>query len=671
MRTVKIFIASSSELKNDRDEFRLFISQQNDRLHKQDIYLQIVQWENFLDAISNTQLQDEYNKAISDCDIVLCLFFTKVGKYTAEEFDTAYQVFKDKGTPKIWTYFKNANISTSSITDEINTLITFKKRIKDLGHFHTEYTGIDNLLNQYRSQLDEFLQPIVENLNVRASDTSENVNEIKNYLIRLESKIAILTSKADTTHQQEDITAINSELENLKIEKDLLKKQLAQRDDIIESQKKSQEELEKLLTAEKEKDTLKEEALQAVEQKDYNKADKLLQEAAKERIEKVADDFYQIGIVKELKMEFAEAFKYFKLAAEIPPHKQTYLVKAADLSRTFGYLNQCIEYLTEAIDIEINEGTDKLAIYYNNLGLAWQDKGDLDKAIDYLEKALEIDLKLSGEENPKIATYYNNLGLAWKDKGDLDKAIEYFEKALKIGLKLFGEENPSIATYYNNLGLVWLDKGNLDNAIEYLEKALKIDLKLSGEENPKVATYYNNLGLTWQDKGNMDKAIDYFKKALKIDLKLFGEENRRVAIRYNNLGLAWKDRGNLNKAIEYLEKALKIDLKLFGEENPKIAIYYNNLGLAWQDKTDLEKAIDYLQKALKIDLKSFGEENPKIAIRYNNLGMAWKDKGRLDKAIAYLEKAYIIFIKFYGEHNPSTITVKQNYDNCLNKKNSA
>lgn len=587
MHTIKIFIASSSELVDDREDFRKFISQQNDRLHKQDIYLQVVQWENFLDAISNTRLQDEYNKAISDCDIVVCLFFTKVGKYTAEEFDTAYQVFKDTGKPKIWTYFKNANIQTGSITDEINTLLAFKKKIKDLGHFHTEYTGIDNLLNQYRNQLDEFLQPIADTLHVRASETSDNVNEIKNHLIKLESQIEILTSKTDNTPQQEGVTTINTELVNLKKERDFLKEQLAQRDEIIESQKQSKEELEKLLGAEKEKDSLKEEALEAVEQKDYNKADELLQAAAKERIEKVADDFYQIGIVKELKMEFAEALKYFKLAAAIPPHKPAYLIKAAHLSRTFGYLNQCIDYLAEAIEIEINNTTEDssdLAAYYNDLGLVWQDKGDLDKAIEYLEKALNIYLKLFGEESLVIAIPYNNLGTAWHAKGDLDKAIEYFEKALNIGLKLSGQESPSVAIRYNNLGMVWKKKGDLDKALEYYEKALKIDLKLLGKENPDVAIRYNNLGMVWRDKGDLDKAIVYLEKSLNIDLKLFGEENPAVARDYNNLGLAWDDKGDLDKAIGYLEKAYTIFAKLYGEDNPSTKTVKQNYDDCLNDK---------------------------------------------------------------------------------------
>lgn len=154
MKTIRIFIASSSELKEDRIKVREFLSNENDLLHKKGIYLELVQWEYFLDAISDSRLQDEYNLAITNCDVVLCLFFTKVGKYTSEEFDTAYQTFKDKGKPTIWTYFKNAQIDTGSITDEINTLLAFKKKIADLGHFYTEYTNIDNLINKFSRQLN-------------------------------------------------------------------------------------------------------------------------------------------------------------------------------------------------------------------------------------------------------------------------------------------------------------------------------------------------------------------------------------------------------------------------------------------------------------------------------------------------------------------------------------
>ena len=112
LRTIQIFLASSAELREDRDAFDLYFRQQNDQLRKQGVYLKIVRWENFLDAMSDTRLQDEYNKAIRDCDIFVCLFFTKTGKFTEEEFDVAHRQFKDSGRPRIYTFFKNADIKT-------------------------------------------------------------------------------------------------------------------------------------------------------------------------------------------------------------------------------------------------------------------------------------------------------------------------------------------------------------------------------------------------------------------------------------------------------------------------------------------------------------------------------------------------------------------------------
>lgn len=101
MKKLKIFLASSSELKDDRDQFEIFIGRKNTQFIEKGIFLEVERWENFLDAISQTRLQDEYNKAISESDIFIMLFFTKVGKYTEEEFDRAFSQFKATRSPKI------------------------------------------------------------------------------------------------------------------------------------------------------------------------------------------------------------------------------------------------------------------------------------------------------------------------------------------------------------------------------------------------------------------------------------------------------------------------------------------------------------------------------------------------------------------------------------------
>jgi hypothetical protein len=153
-RTIRIFLASSEELKEDRDAFDLYFRQQNDQLRKQRIYLEITRWENFLDAMSETRLQDEYNKAVRECDVFVSLFFTKTGKFTEEEFDTAHDQFKQTGSPRIYTFFKDASVSMGDISDEVTSLLAFKKKLKELGHFYTSYKNTDDLKLQFSNQLD-------------------------------------------------------------------------------------------------------------------------------------------------------------------------------------------------------------------------------------------------------------------------------------------------------------------------------------------------------------------------------------------------------------------------------------------------------------------------------------------------------------------------------------
>lgn len=154
METIRIFMASSSELLRDRKDFREFLSIENDRLHSKGVYLELIQWENFLDAVSQTSLQDEYNKELKNAQIVICLFFTKAGKYTQEEFDTALQQFKETGSPLIYTYFKSGAPDPDPTDQPALDLATFKKRLSDIGHFYTVYDHMDDLKYQFRKQLD-------------------------------------------------------------------------------------------------------------------------------------------------------------------------------------------------------------------------------------------------------------------------------------------------------------------------------------------------------------------------------------------------------------------------------------------------------------------------------------------------------------------------------------
>ncbi len=157
MKKIRIFLASSSDLMEDRVHLETFIGRQNKSYIDAGIFLELIIWEDFIDAMSKTRLQDEYNRAIKDSDIFVMLFFTKVGKYSLEEFETAYINFKRNNRPLIYTYFKNATVMSGDLTREnVNSLFDFRDKVRDLEHYVTYYNNTDHLTLHFGEQLRKF-----------------------------------------------------------------------------------------------------------------------------------------------------------------------------------------------------------------------------------------------------------------------------------------------------------------------------------------------------------------------------------------------------------------------------------------------------------------------------------------------------------------------------------
>jgi hypothetical protein len=158
MQTKKIFLASSCELKEDRQAFEIAIGRRNKNWVQQGVFLELVIWEDFLDAVSKTRLQDEYNNAIRDCDVFVMLFWTKVGKYTEEEFETAFGQFKSTSKPFVFTYFKDPEKNAGGASESSGaSLRAFQGKLKGLGHFYTVYTNADALQLHFVRQLDKLV----------------------------------------------------------------------------------------------------------------------------------------------------------------------------------------------------------------------------------------------------------------------------------------------------------------------------------------------------------------------------------------------------------------------------------------------------------------------------------------------------------------------------------
>ena len=114
-------------------------------------------------------------------------------------------------------------------------------------------------------------------------------------------------------------------------------------------------------------------------------------------------------------------------------------------------------------------------------------------------------------DDPLTAQQHNDLGVAYEEKGDLGLAEKEFEKALK--------KNREWVIPYLNLGHLYYRQDKLDRA----EHILREGLRVKGD-HPDLL---NNLAWVLMEKGRLEHAQYLIDKAIAIEDKEEYRDTRR------------------------------------------------------------------------------------------------------------------------------------------------
>jgi Tfp pilus assembly protein PilF len=106
-------------------------------------------------------------------------------------------------------------------------------------------------------------------------------------------------------------------------------------------------------------------------------------------------------------------------------------------------------------------------------------------------------------DDPLTAEQHNDLGVAYEEKGDFALAEKEYEKAIK--------RNREWVIPYLNLGHIYYRQGKLDRA----ERALREGLRVKGD-HPDLL---NNLAWVLMEKGQLAEAKALIDKAIAMDDK--------------------------------------------------------------------------------------------------------------------------------------------------------
>ena len=279
-------------------------------------------------------------------------------------------------------------------------------------------------------------------------------------------------------------------------------------------------------------------------------------------------------------------------------------------------------------------------VAYSNLGNAYHNRGDFEKAIE----CYNLDLKIAKEIEDKLGLgrSYCNLGNAYNSQCDFIKAIEYYNLYLEIAK---GERDKREMGYaYGHLGSAHLKLSKFKKARDYFDQQLKVTKKEKDRLEEGIAS--RNLGTAHTLLGDFKKAIKCHELHLKIARK--EKDKCEEGDAYGNLGNAHHGLGEFQKAIKYHKLGLKIAIEV-GDKHGE-GQSYGNLGNSYDSLGDFKKAIEYHDQHLEIAREARDKQGEGAA--YGNLGNAYFRLGYLEKAITYhnlhLKMAYEVGDK-HGE----------------------
>lgn len=179
-----------------------------------------------------------------------------------------------------------------------------------------------------------------------------------------------------------------------------------------------------------------------------------------------------------------------------------------------GQLKSALQYFFTAL--RLNDGIQppkqlSPSIFYNNIGLIYQEMFLFDKALIYHQKAykIRVDNKLIKE----TASSLNNIGICYKGIGKLDVAIATYKKGIAVA-----KSSENYVDYYrliNNLANVYITQSDYQQAIKILYSVLSKSRE-TGINQRTLINIYGSIAKAYSGNKQPHESLAYAKKGLEI-----------------------------------------------------------------------------------------------------------------------------------------------------------
>ena len=185
---------------------------------------------------------------------------------------------------------------------------------------------------------------------------------------------------------------------------------------------------------------------------------------------------------------------------------------------------------------------------------------------------------------------FSGLGIVYEDRENLDKALEMYEKA--VGLPKWNER------YLNNLASVYYRKDDYDNAIKNYELILTLDYEF--------LVSYLEISLAYRLAGELEMGHAYLRKlAGMMDVKDLTDNDKNKDGWFYDAGDETVGLFSLDEKKQYTPYSLSMTLFLLGKEEDANSAAAKAQSMNTYQETSIKKLV-------RADLQRYLEKYPKM-----------------------------------------------------------
>lgn len=306
----------------------------------------------------------------------------------------------------------------------------------------------------------------------------------------------------------------------------------------------------------------------------------------------------------------------------------------------------------------------QLGVVYHRFGLLNYQKGELDEALIWYEKAMDL---AEPDDETKLIYAGDLMGLAdvLNIKGEFKRAEKLVLEAMEIRLQSLELNHPSIGQSHHFLGMIYRKQGRWIDSEQHYRKALEIRQQALSSDHPDTALTKTNLGILLREMGRFDEAEPLYRQALASLAGQWGNSHWRIGVAYNNLGRLLLDMQRLAEAKACIVKARAIFIDTVGPQHHYVGITWINEGFLLLTNQDWDQSQAAFFEAQRIIEAALGQDNHRISLIFQGLARIAMGRQQFEEARSMLQQSREIARREYGDVDHRTAEIEIVLVQCL------